>query len=51
MDGEAEVMEDTSAVATVVAAAPELPLTEPPMASIDVQFPEASPYLYAVPVE
>ena len=32
MDGEAEVTADTSAVATLVAAPPEFPLTEPPTA-------------------
>jgi hypothetical protein len=45
MEGEAEVMADTSAVATPVAAPPELPLTEPPTAWIDPQSPDVSPYL------
>jgi len=51
MDGDADVTADTSAVATPVAAPPELPLTAPPIAWIDSQYPEVSPYLYAVPVE
>ena len=45
MDGEADVTADMSAVATVVAAPPELPLTEPPTAWIDSQSPDVSPYL------
>ena len=45
MEGDADVTADTSAVATLVDAPPELPFTEPPTAWIDSQFPEESPYL------
>ena len=45
IEGEAEVTADTSAVATAVAAPPELPFTDPPTACIDSQSPEVSPYL------
>jgi hypothetical protein len=45
MDGEADVTADMSAVATVVAAPPEFPFTEPPTAWMDSQLPEVSPYL------
>lgn len=45
MEGEADVIAEESAVATVVAAEPTLPLTVPPTASIDVQLPVVSPYL------
>ena len=51
IEGEAEVTEATSAVATELAAPPAFPLTFPPMAWIEPQLPLVSPYLYCVPVE
>ena len=45
IEGEADVTTEASAVATVVAAPPELPFTEPPIAWMDSQLPEVSPYL------
>jgi len=48
---------DETVVPTAVAvvpgagAAPELPFTSPPMASIDCQVPDSSVYSYLVPVE
>ena len=51
MEGEADVAEPASAVATEVDAPSELPLIVPPTASMLSQLPLVSPYLYCVPVE